>query len=63
MIQTASIISLGLLFCETANQALVNKLINQMARENFDNEQTAERYSNVLAAGIAVGLINLGKCF
>lgn len=60
-IQTAAIISLGFLFLKTANYSLVDKLINQMSREVFENDQTAERYSNVLAAGFAVGLINLGK--
>lgn len=60
-IQTAAVISLGFLFAETANYSLVSKLINQISKELFENEQTAERYSHVLAAGFAVGLINLGS--
>ncbi|KAI1726369.1 anaphase-promoting complex subunit 1 [Ditylenchus destructor] len=60
-IQTAAIVSLGFLFAETANASLTNQLIDQMARETFDSDQSSERYSFVLAAGFAVGLINLGK--
>lgn len=59
-IQTAAIVSLGFLFAETANASLTNQLIDQMARETFDSDQSSERYSFVLAAGFAVGLINLG---
>lgn len=61
VIQTSALISLGLLFLETTNSLLTHQLINQMSREIFDCDQPSERYAFVLAAGFAVGLINLGE--
>lgn len=61
VVQTAAVVGLGYLFAESMNQSLSSQLINQMSRETFDSDQGGtERYSFVLAAGFAVGLINLG---
>uniref|UniRef100_A0AC34RAV0 Anaphase-promoting complex subunit 1 n=1 Tax=Panagrolaimus sp. JU765 TaxID=591449 RepID=A0AC34RAV0_9BILA len=62
LVQVAAILSLGFLFQESSNAGLTNKLMNEMARETFfDNDPSTERYSYVLSAGIAIGLMNLGK--
>lgn len=62
VIQTAALISLGLLFSETANYTVSSQLLNQMALEvPCESDQSFERYSFVLSAGMAIGLINLGK--
>jgi hypothetical protein len=62
-VQTASVVSLGLLFSETANLSLADQLLNQMSLEVFEGDQCAERYAFVLATGFAIGLINLGGLF
>ncbi|CAD5212939.1 unnamed protein product [Bursaphelenchus okinawaensis] len=61
-IQTVSLLSLGYLFAESMHMHLTNDLINQMSKETFfETDPGSERYSYVLAAGLAVGLINLCK--
>ncbi|CAD5217066.1 unnamed protein product [Bursaphelenchus xylophilus] len=61
-IQTVSLLSLGYLFAESMHAQLTNDLINQMSKETFfETDPGSERYSYVLAAGLAVGLINLCK--
>lgn len=60
-IQIAGLVSLGYVFAQTCQLYLTNELINQMAKETFfDTDPVSERYSSALAAGFAVGLINLG---
>ena len=62
IVQVASILSLGFLFQGTTNSSLTNKLLNEMARETFfENDPAAERYNYVLCAGISIGLINLAR--
>uniref|UniRef100_A0A914L6A7 Anaphase-promoting complex subunit 1 n=1 Tax=Meloidogyne incognita TaxID=6306 RepID=A0A914L6A7_MELIC len=61
-IQSAAIVSLGLLFAETANHNISSQLLNQISLEvPCESDQAFERYSFVLTAGMAIGLINLGK--
>ncbi|KAL3090662.1 hypothetical protein niasHT_023507 [Heterodera trifolii] len=62
VVQTAALLSLGLLFCETTNHTVSSQLLNQMSLEvPCESDQSSDRYSFVLAAGFAIGLINLGK--
>uniref|UniRef100_A0A914H9E7 Anaphase-promoting complex subunit 1 n=1 Tax=Globodera rostochiensis TaxID=31243 RepID=A0A914H9E7_GLORO len=62
VVQTAALISLGLLFCETSNHTVSSQLLNQMSLEvPCESDQSSDRYAFVLAAGFAIGLINLGK--
>uniref|UniRef100_A0A7E4W5X7 Anaphase-promoting complex subunit 1 n=1 Tax=Panagrellus redivivus TaxID=6233 RepID=A0A7E4W5X7_PANRE len=62
--QVSALVSLGLLFEGTCNQSMTNLLIDEMAKETvfgFGDEGTVSRYSYILCAGVAVGLINLGQ--
>ncbi|MFH4976689.1 hypothetical protein AB6A40_003398 [Gnathostoma spinigerum] len=62
MVQTAALVSLGLLFACTSHIGIINQLINEIGRSAPpEQEPSVERYSYSLAAGFAIGLIALGK--
>ncbi|KAL6453778.1 bimE Negative regulator of mitosis [Candida maltosa Xu316] len=61
MVQTAGLIGIGLLYLETQHRRMSEILLSQITASVFQNdtEQVHEGYR--LAAGIALGLVNLGK--
>lgn len=62
IVHVASILALGFLFQGTTNSSLTNKLLNEMAKETFfDNDISHERYNYAFCAGVSIGLINLGR--
>ncbi|CAD6192547.1 unnamed protein product [Caenorhabditis auriculariae] len=62
LVQTASISALGLLFANSGNTTLANKLINEIGRSPTAEEEPAyDRASYKLSAGFSIGLIMLGK--
>ncbi|VDN56967.1 unnamed protein product [Dracunculus medinensis] len=62
MVQTAALVSLGLLFAQTSHLGILGQLINEIGRAASPNQEpSTDRYSYTLGAGFAVGLISLGK--
>lgn len=64
MVQTAALVSLGLLFAGSSHLGILGQLVNEIARPAVpDQEPLTDRYSYTLAAGFAIGLISLGINF
>lgn len=62
MVQTAALVSLGLLFAQTSHLGILGQLINEIGRAASPNQEpSTDRYSYTLGAGFAVGLISLGS--
>ncbi|VDD91006.1 unnamed protein product [Enterobius vermicularis] len=62
MVQTAALVSLGLLFAGSSHLGILGQLVNEIARPAVpDQEPLTDRYSYTLAAGFAIGLISLGR--
>lgn len=61
MVQTAALVSLGLLFAQSSHLGILGQLVNELGRPaSPEHEPYADRYSYSLAAGFAIGLIALG---
>ncbi|CAJ0585941.1 unnamed protein product, partial [Mesorhabditis spiculigera] len=61
-IQTAAIVSLGLLFAQRGTGTLINQLVNEIGRPmQAETEPANERYAYGLALGFAIGLAGLGR--
>lgn len=60
-VQTAGLIGIGLLYLETQHRRMSETLLSQVGGSDlpFDDDDEQEGYR--LAAGIALGLVNLGK--
>ena len=61
MVQTAGLIGIGLLYLESQHRRMSEVLLSQITASVLQNdtEQVHEGYR--LAAGIALGFVNLGK--
>lgn len=61
MVQTAGLIGIGLLYLETQHRRMSEILLSQVGSCAFQIENDEEHEGYRLAAGIALGFINLGK--
>lgn len=61
--QTASVMGIGLLFCDSANRRMTEVLLGEISRCEGDlsAESAALRETYSLAAGFALGFVTLGK--
>jgi len=62
--QTASTIGLGLLFFSTADLHLVKVLLHEIGKPpGPEMENSSDRESHALSAGLALGMIMIGVSF
>lgn len=62
LVQTAGIVSLGLLHAETGNRLISQSLAKELGKPpGSDPEDCLDRESYALACGLALGFINLGQ--
>ena len=62
MLLHACALSLGLLFCGSYDQGLTDELFALIGVATFSSSHTQEKPFAGMAAGIAIGLINCGRC-
>lgn len=61
MVQTAGLIGIGLLYLETQHRRMSEVLLSQITASVFQNDTEIVHEGYRLAAGIALGFVNLGK--
>ena len=62
MLLHACALSLGPLFCGSYDQGLTDELFALIGVATFSSSHTQEKPFAGMAAGIAIGLINCGRC-